>query len=125
MKLSKILISKLLIHRLYCACEHVCQDEVYEHCMSVCMSCSSPERGSMGLRLFSGNRGQSLKREIKTTLSAIVKYLQEEIDNMSGGTEERDKEQMRLVQFLPATLRWYIHVHVLCCVVLCCVAYHQ
>ena len=59
----------------------------------------------MGLRLFSGNRGQSLKREMKTALSAIVKKLQEEIDNMSGGTEERDKEQMRLVQFLPATLR--------------------
>ena len=70
-------------------------------------SCSSPERGSLGLRLFTSNQSQSLRREMKSSLSKAVKDLQQEIDslNRKSKDEEWNKDEMKLIEFLPMCLR--------------------
>lgn len=65
---------------------------------------SSPERGSLGLRLFTSNQAQSLRRDMKSALSKMVTELQQEIDEINrqaNNSEELDKDEMWLIEFLP------------------------
>ncbi len=79
---------------------------IYVENVLLFVMCSSPERGSMGLRLFSNNQKQSLRREMKSSLSKIVKNIQEEIDNINRtDNEEMNKDDIKLVEFLPVCLR--------------------
>ena len=84
---------------------------VYSVCLHVFLKPfldSLPERGSMGLRLFSSNHNQSLRREMKESLSKIVKNLQEEMDNLSKSRsedQEMSKDEIKLIEFLPVCLR--------------------
>ena len=67
-----------------------------------------PERGSFGLRLFSSNQSQSLRRDMKKTLSNITKALNEEVNALNSEESvraEEAKEKAKLRNFLPACLR--------------------
>ena len=66
-----------------------------------------PERGSMGLRFFNTSKTQSLRKQMKTTLSSICKAVQKEIDELqtTGGEGQDEKDLALKLEYLPKCLR--------------------
>ena len=65
---------------------------------------SLPERGSLGLKFFSANRYQSIRRNMKGNLSSICKELQQEIADLKYKDHE-EKENILFADFLPKQLK--------------------
>ena len=66
-----------------------------------------PERGSLGLRLFTANWTQTVRREMKTALSNTCKDTQKEMESLNNDIREGEetKEHILVLNFLPRYLR--------------------
>ena len=66
-----------------------------------------PERGSLGLKLFTANWAQTIRREMKTAISNTCKDIQKEIESLNNDIREGEetKEHILVLNFLPRYLR--------------------
>ncbi|XP_019856290.1 PREDICTED: ectopic P granules protein 5 homolog [Amphimedon queenslandica] len=67
---------------------------------------SMPERGSLGLRFFSTNRTQGIRRNMRKALTKSFRSLQEELKSIKRDNEE-EKGNIFLLELLPKLISYY------------------
>ena len=102
---------------------------LYYTVLSLSLTHSMPERGSLGLRFFSHSKSNSQRRQMKSCLSAITMKTRSQIDRQNRNEEEASPHVEREREYLLSSLRYsstvcttmYVQCMCIMCITYMCV----